>query len=146
LRAIQADIALALLLGIVEGMSVQERPDELAADVFEAEFEMGVLVNGVMAAVESGGADVQALLVGDFVGSNQARRIAGSGGGNRRIEWMRKGVSECDAWGRRLDRIRRRRTFEHARLGSHVEKSFYTHGEGRTKGRKENGPAIDRSV
>ena len=40
LDAVQADVALALLLGIVEGMSVEKGPDELAADVFEAEFEM----------------------------------------------------------------------------------------------------------
>jgi hypothetical protein len=70
LGAVEADVALALLLGIVEGMGVEEGPDELAADVFEAEFEMGVLVDGVMAAVERGGADVEALLVGDFFGAD----------------------------------------------------------------------------
>jgi hypothetical protein len=88
----------------------------------------------VVATVESGSADVEALLVSDLVGSDQAGRIASPGGRDRRIEGMRKGVAEGDAWGRRLDRIRRRRTFEHARLGGHVEKSFYTDGEGRTKG------------
>jgi hypothetical protein len=31
---IHANVALALLLGIVEGMGVKEAPDELAADVF----------------------------------------------------------------------------------------------------------------
>lgn len=72
LRAIEADVALALLLGIVKGMRVEEGPDELAADVFEAEFEMGVLVDGVMAAVESGGANVQALLVSDFFGADES--------------------------------------------------------------------------
>ena len=131
---LKAHVTLALLLGVVEGMGVKKRPDELAANVLDSEFEVRMLIHGVMPAIESGCADVEALLVGDFVGSNQARRVAGSGGGNRRIEGMRKGVSECDAWGRRLDRIRRRRTFEHAGLGSHVEKSFYTHGEERTKG------------
>jgi hypothetical protein len=70
LRAIEADVALALLLGIVEGMGVEERPDELAADIFEAEFEMGVLIDGVMAAVERGRADVETLLVGDFFGDD----------------------------------------------------------------------------
>jgi len=34
----------------------------LAGDIFQAEFEMGVLENGVMTAVESGGANVEALL------------------------------------------------------------------------------------
>jgi len=43
LGAVEADVPLALLLGIVEGMRVEERPDELAADVFKAEFEVGVL-------------------------------------------------------------------------------------------------------
>src|SRR5439155_24973923 len=57
LRAVQTNVALALLLGIVKGMRVEKRPDELAADVFKAEFEMGVLIDGVMATVERGGAD-----------------------------------------------------------------------------------------
>ena len=146
LSAVKEYVTLALLFGVVEGMSVKKRPNELAANVLDSKFEMRVLINGVMAAIESGRADVQALLIRDFVGSDQVRGVASSSGGNRRIEWMRKSVSEGDAWGRRLDRIRRRRTFEHARLDSHVEKSFYTLGEGRTKARKENGPAIDRSV
>jgi hypothetical protein len=34
LRAIEADVALALLFGIVKRMGVEKRPDELAADVF----------------------------------------------------------------------------------------------------------------
>ena len=33
-RAIEADVPLALLFGIVEGMRVEEGPDELAADIF----------------------------------------------------------------------------------------------------------------
>src|SRR6266852_5011639 len=97
LSAIEADVALALLLGIVKGMRVQERPDELAADVFEAEFEMGVLVDGVMAAVESGGADIEALLVGDFFGADEARGVAGAGCGNGGVEGMSEGVAESDA-------------------------------------------------
>ncbi len=50
--AIHADVALTLLLGVVERMCVEKRPDELATDVFEAEFERGVLEDGVVAAVE----------------------------------------------------------------------------------------------
>ncbi len=34
LGAVEADVALALLLGIVERMRVEEGPDELAADIF----------------------------------------------------------------------------------------------------------------
>jgi len=50
MRTVQPHIALALLLGIVERMGVKKRPDELPTHVFEAEFEMRVLVNGVMSA------------------------------------------------------------------------------------------------
>src|SRR5882672_10252727 len=94
LRAVEADVTLALLFGIVEGMGVEERPDELAGDIFEAEFEMGVLENGVMAAVEGGGADVEALLVGDFFGADKARGVAGAGGGDGGVEGMGPGVAE----------------------------------------------------
>src|SRR5712671_3900556 len=94
LRAVEADVALALLLRIVEGMGVEEGPDELAGDIFEAEFEMGVLENGVMAAVESGGADVEALLVGDLFGADEARGVAGAGSGDGGIEGMSPGVAE----------------------------------------------------
>jgi len=54
-------------------MRMEEGPDELAADIFEAEFEMGMLVDSVMAAVEGGGTDVEALLVGDFFRADEAR-------------------------------------------------------------------------
>ena len=73
LRAIQPHVALALLLGIVERMGVQERPHELAADVFQAELEMGVLENRVMAAEVGGRADIHPLLLGDFFGADQPR-------------------------------------------------------------------------
>ena len=97
LGAVEADVALALLLGIVERMRVKERPDQLAADVFEAEFEMGVLVDGMVTAVEGGGADVEALFVRDFFGADQARGIASSGGSDGGIEWMREGIAKRDA-------------------------------------------------
>ena len=97
LRAIEADVALALLLGIVEGVGMEKGPDELAADIFEAKFKVGVLVDGVMAAIESGGADVEALLVGDFFGDDQARGIASAGGGYGGIVGMREGVAESDS-------------------------------------------------
>jgi hypothetical protein len=54
---------------------------------------MGMLEYGVVAAVVSGGADIYALLVGDFLGADQVRRIAGSRSRNRRIKWVRKVVS-----------------------------------------------------
>src|SRR5258706_9641801 len=94
LRAVEADVALTLLLGIVKGMRVEEGPDELAGDIFEAELEMGVLENGVMSAVEGGGADVEALLVGDFFRADETRGVAGAGGGDGGIEGMGPGVAE----------------------------------------------------
>jgi len=97
LRAVEADVTLALLLGIIEGMSVKERPDELAADIFQAEFEMGVLVDGVMAAVERGSADVEALLIGNFFGRDEARGVTGAGGGDGGVVGMRESVAESDA-------------------------------------------------
>src|SRR4029077_16957083 len=97
LRAIQADVALALLLRIIEGMRVEEGPDELARDILEAELEMGVLVNGVMAAVEGCGADVEALLVGNFFRTDEARSVAGARGGDGGVEGMGPGVAESYA-------------------------------------------------
>ena len=128
LRAVEADVALALLLGIVERVRVEERPDELAADVFEAEFEMGVLEDGVMAAVESGGADVEALLVGDFFGADEARGVAGARGGDGRIERVREGVAEGDARRGGFDEFAGVRAIEHAGLSSHDGSSLYTGG------------------
>ena len=66
MRTIQADIALALLLRVIERMGVQKGPDKLSAHIFESKFEMGVLVDGVMAAVKRACADIEALLVGNF--------------------------------------------------------------------------------
>jgi hypothetical protein len=94
LGAIEADVALALLLGIVEGMRVEKRPDELAADIFETKFEMGVLVDGVMAAIKGGGADVKALLVSDFFVGDEMGGIAGARGGDGRVEGMQEGVAQ----------------------------------------------------
>jgi hypothetical protein len=107
-------------------MRVQEGPDELAADAFETEFEVRVLVDGVMAAVEGGGANVQALLISDFFGIDKARGVTGSRGGDGGIERMREGVSESDARRGGFDEFAGGRAFEHARLSGHVGRSFYT--------------------
>lgn len=134
LRAIEADVALALLFGIVEGVGVEEGPHEMAADIFEAEFEMGVLVDSVMAAVESGGADVEALLVGDFFGYDEARSVAGSCGGDGGVIGVGKGVPKSDAGGGGFDELAGTTGFEHTRLSGHAGKSFYT---GEVKGEDE---------
>jgi hypothetical protein len=102
-------------------MGVEERPDELPADIFEAKFKMRVLVDGVMAAVKSCGADIHALLVGDFFGANKAWRITGARGGDGGIERMREGVAKSYARRRGFDEFTGGRTFEHAGLRGHDE-------------------------
>jgi len=129
LDAVHANVALALLLGIVERMSVKEGPDELPADVFEAEFESGVLKDGVMAAVERSGANVEALFVCDFLGSDEMVGVAGAGGGDGRVKWVGEGISESDARGGGLYWCAGGDAFEHARLSGHVGGSFYTEVE-----------------
>ncbi len=101
--AVEADVTLALLFGVIERVRVKERPDELAADIFEAEFEVRVLIHGVMATEVSGGADGDALLVGDFLRADQARGVAGSGGGDGGIIGMCKVIAEGDAGGGGFD-------------------------------------------
>ena len=136
LRAVEAYVALALLLGIVEGMRVEEGPDELTGNVFQAEFKMGVLVDGVMTAVEGGGADVEALLVSDFFGADQAGSVAGAGGGDGGVKGMGPGVAEGDARRSSFDEFAREGIFEHSGLGGHCEKEFNTESAGDTEGRK----------
>ena len=115
-------------------MSVQERPHELAADVFQAELEMGVLVDGVVPAIERGRADVQPLLVGDLFGRNQSRRVAGARGSNGGIEGMRESVAKSDARGGGFDEFTGGRAFEHTGLRGHDGKLFYTDAFTHTSG------------
>jgi len=129
--AVEPDVTLALLLGIIEGMRVEKGPDELAADVFKAEFEMSVLVDGVMAAVKGGSTNVEALLVGDFFGTDQAWRVAGASGRDGGIEGMRERVAEGDARRGRFDEFAGARAIKHARLSSHDGSSLYTGGRGK---------------
>jgi hypothetical protein len=110
-------------------MSVKKGPDELAADVFEAEFEGGVLKNGVMATVEGGGADVESLLVGDFFGSDEMVGVAGAGRGDGGIVGMREGIPESYAGRGGLYLCVRGDAFEHAGLCGHVGGSFYMEKE-----------------
>jgi hypothetical protein len=103
----------------------------LAADVFEAKFEMGVLVDGVMAAVKGGGADVEALLIGDFLGTDEARRVAGAGGGDSGIERVSESVTESDARRGGFDWFARAGVIKHTGLSSHDGTSLYTGGGGK---------------
>ena len=129
LDMIHSDVALTLLFGIVEGMGVEKGPDELAANVFEAELEGGVLKDGVMAAVKGSDADVEALLVGDFFGSNEMVGVAGAGGGYSRVKWVGEGISESDARSGGLQLRVGRDAVEHAGLSGHVGESFYMDAE-----------------
>jgi hypothetical protein len=82
-----------------------------------------------MAAVEGGGAYVEALLVGDFFGADQARGVTGASGGDGGIEGMSEGVAESDAGRARFDEFAGARAIKHAGLGSHDGTSLYTGGE-----------------
>src|SRR5207253_6487741 len=59
LSAVKTHIALALLFGIIKRMCVKKRPDKLAADVFQPEFKMRVLVDGVVARSEEHTSELQ---------------------------------------------------------------------------------------
>ena len=122
-------------------MRVKERPDELAADIFQAKFEMRVLVYGVMAAVKGCGADIDALLVGDFFRTDQARGVAGACGSDGRVEGMGEGVAQRDARWRRLHQFAGSRGFEHAGLRGHDGRLFYTGG--RKEHRLVNGDSVN---
>ena len=89
---------------------------------------MSVLVDGVMAAVEGSGADVEALLVGDFFRANEPRRVASAGGGDGGIKRVCEGVAESDARRGGFDEFAGARAIKHARLGSHDGSSLYTGG------------------
>jgi len=105
---------------------MEKRPDELAADVFEAEFERGVLEDGVVAAVESGGANVEALLVGDFFGSDEMVGVTSAGGGDGGVKRVVEEIAEGDAWRRGIDGFDGAGAVEHAGLCGHDGTLFYT--------------------
>src|SRR5256885_7550979 len=92
LGAVEPYIALALLLRIVEGMCVEKRPHKLARNIFQTEFKVSVLVNGMMAAVKGSGPNVETLLVGDFFRPDQTRSVAGTRRSDRGVERMSPGI------------------------------------------------------
>ena len=98
---------------------MQKRPDKLPAHILEPEFKMRVLINRVMPAVKGRGADVDALLVGDFFGADQSLRIAGARRRNRRIVRMRKRVAQSHDRRTGIDQFTGTRSIKHARLGGH---------------------------
>lgn len=84
---------------------MKERPHELPADIFEAKLKMSVLVNGVMSAIESRCADIDALLFCDLFGLNQSWRITSPRGSNCGIIRMQERVAQSDARRCVLNRI-----------------------------------------
>jgi len=79
LNVVHSNVTLTLLFGVVKGVGMEKGPDKLAADVFQAELEMGMLVDGVMPAVEGSGANIESLLFGDFFRTDEAVGIARTG-------------------------------------------------------------------
>ena len=112
---------------------MQERPHELPADIFQAKLEVGVLVDRMVAAVKRCCADIDPLLVSDFIEVDEPRGIARARRRDRRIKGMRERIAQGYARRRRLHRVGRGNSIEHAGLGSHVEERFYTECATRTK-------------
>src|ERR1700757_4638496 len=146
LSALHAHIALALLFGVVERVGVQKRADKLTTHIFEAEFEMRVLVARMVAAIKSGRANIQPLLVRDFVGVDQARRVTGARRRNGGIERMRERIAQGHTRRSRFHPVRSGNAVKHAGLRGHVENRFYTEWVEWTKGGKKKRTGFRRSA
>src|SRR5262245_2935115 len=109
-------------------MGVEKGPNELPADIFQAEFEMRVLIDSVVAAEKCAGADVQTLLVCNFLGTDQTRRIASARSGDCRVKRVCESVAETDARRSTLDKLRGVSAFKHARLSGHVRLILHARG------------------
>jgi len=93
---VEPHVALALLLGVVEGKAVQERPHQLPRDARDRELEGGVLEDRVMATIEGQRADAAALPLGDLVGVDDAGRIARAGRGDRVVVGSIRRAAQAD--------------------------------------------------
>ena len=91
----------------------------MAADIFEAEFERGVLKNGVVAAVKGGRADVETLFVGDLLGCDEMIGVAGARGGDGGVEGVIEEIAERHARRGGFNGIDGRRALKHAGLCGH---------------------------
>src|SRR5580700_219125 len=114
-------------------MRVQERPYKLPANIFQAKLKMSVLVDGMVTAVKRRRSNIHPLLVGNFVEVDKPRGITRARRRDRRIKRMRERIAQGYTGRRRLHRIGRGNSIEHAGLGSHVEERFYTECATRTK-------------
>jgi hypothetical protein len=95
------DVALAHLLRVVEGVRVQEAPDELPRDLLQREHEGRVLDRRVMAGVVDALVDAVAQLAGfvvlvDVGRRDDARRIARAGRRDHRVVRILEGADELD--------------------------------------------------
>ena len=100
------DVALADLLGVVEGVGVQERPERLAAHGLERELERRVLERGVVARLICAARDAVpqgdgGVVPRDILGRDDARAVASAGGRYGVVERPGKGVDERDLGRRR---------------------------------------------
>ena len=84
-RLVEHDVALALLLRVVERKRVQERPDQLAGDARERELEGCVLEHRMVSTVEGEGADPAALALGHLLGADDPIGVAGPRSGDRAV-------------------------------------------------------------
>jgi hypothetical protein len=82
---------------------VKKCPDELAGNIFETELEGCVLLDRVMSCVKGERPNRVALLVGDLVRADHARRIAGTSGGDRSIERYSRRVAKSNSGRRGLE-------------------------------------------
>jgi hypothetical protein len=94
LDAIHADVTLALLLGIIKRVRVKKGPHELATDIFETEFEGGMLEDGVMPAIKCSGANVKALFVSDLFWGYEVVCVTSASRGDCGIERMIKKIAK----------------------------------------------------
>ena len=84
-----------------------------------------MLINGVMSAVKSSGADVHPLLVGDFFRADQTRCVASARRRYCGIKRMREKIAQGNPW-RSAFKAFTRQTFEHSGLIGHGRRLFYT--------------------
>ncbi len=129
-------VTLGDLLGVVERMRVQERPEKLARDVLECELEMCVLKRCVVAGL----VDRPRERVTPFgsrgglvLGDDPLGRVAGPRSRHHVLERPREGVDETNPWWRREKAVAlegRHRLESHYRLnGESVHRVIGSSGD-----------------
>ncbi len=99
--ALHLDVALRDLLRVVEGMRVEEAPDELTRDALEDELEGRVLDRRVVAGLVGRGPDLvaevaRAVVLRDFLGVDDLGAVAGACGRDRVVVRVLEPVLELD--------------------------------------------------